>query len=377
MRTRILTLVVASVIAAFTSAGCASSSGSASPAASQATSERPAVQPARPTPSSPSALDANLHGIVVADNLGSSVQLRAVDPQTGAVTATHSFAGGVGTSRQAFNADFTAMAATGPQESDGSTTVGVLTMGGYEPLTSPPTSFGVVNRKQAIGFDPNGNLWFLQSQPDGSDQMYGYVEKAGDLSLQNHKVVWRIGHDWSANGMPSSLADQATLVPVAPNRYEPIPTLATTDWLYLPSGKTELQRDTVMDQYQVGKPLTLTTASMHDVATSGVPHSGLPRFATAVDSQWFLGLDTNGNQLYLGTVKDYSSVSLTPLLPANNWTVHKVVVSPDLGQLAFTASEPNGGPTHLFVAPLRGGQPHDLNFGGDLSPDSNLAAWLS
>src|SRR6202042_1789943 len=90
--------------------------------------------------------------------------------------------------RQAFNSDFTQMAASSPQQADGSQTAGVIPADrAYMPLTSTSGGFGQTLRKLALGFDPSGRLWYeIPANADtGKAASFGTVDpKVGPSSDQ-------------------------------------------------------------------------------------------------------------------------------------------------------------------------------------------------
>ena len=167
-------------------AGCSISVPSAQPPSA---GDKPSASPS----GSPAAVTASaaLHGIVLAIETGQdTVELEALNPATGASTATRTFAGGTATLavdpsdpgyvwRQAFNQDLTEMAATGPQAADGSTSAGYVSdQGGYTALTASTSGgYGTPLQKTAIGFNPRtGDLWYQTPQGNGGPYgHFGYV----------------------------------------------------------------------------------------------------------------------------------------------------------------------------------------------------------
>ena len=291
--------------------GCASSGGSSGSATSSAVGS--SGMSAAPSPTAAAGLHGIIMGAVTANN---TMRVEALDPTTGAITRSRTFVGG-GASlavdngdpgfvwRQAFNTDFTEMAASGPQEADGSSNAGVVSyQGGYRQLTaSTSASYGAQLKKYGIGFNPGtGDLWYMTDHGN-----FGYV---------NHKTRKDTLLNSSApqNGVIGGASDRTYFVPTTHGSYEPIDILAHTDGVYLPSGP-EVDRDPVYDTYKIGKYNHITDMTP-DVKTTGVPPDGVPWMAIPVDDHRFLATGVNTNELYLGALIG-NTVHLHPLLPEN------------------------------------------------------------
>jgi hypothetical protein len=313
----------------------------------------------------------------------------ALDPQTGSSTQIRDFVGGGSNSgaqltfdvnnvlpgftfRADFNPEFTEMAATGPTQADGSSAAGFVDMhGGFHALTpSAQGSFGTVTTKSAIGFDPSGNLWFVQSNADdGSNAKYGYVDP---VTQAEHLV-----------SKPSPIYGSAGVffVDAGHGKYQPVDDGATPEEAFLPNGVGVLRDPNGLASgdhvYQVGPFLTLSVNGEDNFR--GVPRGVVPWMEMPVDSHRFLGF--TDHQIWLGTLGN-GVVYQRPLLADSNWIVGDkyggMTISPDHKQVAFVATDP-GGNMHLFVAPLSGykSQPRMLP-GADryLGNESLLVAWL-
>ena len=88
-----------------------------------------------------------------------------------------------------FNSDFSLMAATGPVQPDGSTAAGVLdTHGHFTALTAPVGGYGSPERKVALGFGPDGRLWYAVSV-DGAYSGFGSVDPSRGPASQRAEHV--------------------------------------------------------------------------------------------------------------------------------------------------------------------------------------------
>jgi hypothetical protein len=365
--------------------GCGSS-GSGSGASVSSAPAATHSDAASPVVTGQSAQTAALHGIVLATPASdSTIELQAVNPSTGAVTATRSFTepdtnqavnnsnAGI-LERPSFNQNFTEMAVTGPSDANGGTAAGVVDAhGNYHALTTGSSGgYGVVYQHDALGFDPAGNFWFIASPAGGNgNAVYGYVDPSGKQHLTTN-------HDWTPNGMPDQLSSEVYFVPDGRGSYQPLPTLSAPEDVFLPGGP-EVQRDPVNFAYQVGPDLTLAVNSADNYQV--VPKSaGMPWMNLPVSSTSFLCHSGDNTQIYLGVLSGHT-VHLHPLLPTSNWTVGDVVVNPSGTQVAFMSTDPAGN-THLFTVSLSGNQaaPHELTeFNGSLSTtplqSTSLVAW--
>ncbi len=375
-------------VAAVTLGACTGggSTGASKPPSSTASAASAAS--VRPTQAAPGAL----HGIILGNKnepAAFGAQLVALDPQTGSSTQTRDFVGGGSDSsaqltfddnevlpgftfRADFNPEFTEMAATGPKQADGSSAAGFVGVHeGFHALTqSAQGGFGTVTAKSAIGFDPSGNLWFIQSNADdGSNAKYGYVDPA---TRTEHLV---------RKPSPSGNSVGVFFVNAGHAKYQPVPDEATPEEVFLPNGVGVIRDPNGLAYgdhvYQVGPYLTLSGDGSDNYR--GTPRGVVPWMEMPVDSHRFLGF--TDHQIWLGTL-DNSAVNLRPLLADSNWIVGDkyggMTVSPDHKQVAFMATDP-GGNTHLFTAPLSGykSQPRMLP-GADryLGSESLLVAWL-
>jgi hypothetical protein len=319
-----------------------------------------------------------LHGILLVDQTGlNTIQLRAVNPMTGAVIQTRTFNGGNAepveaqspgaTARQAFNSDFTEIAARGPVAADGSSSSGVITQQGvYKPLTAGPSGgYGIKLRKTAFAFDPKGNLWYSAVDGAGSlDQpgQFGYVTSAGKDKL-----------------LPAKTDVNSTfeLVPDGHGGYTPQSTLAHGDEVYLPGGP-EVKRNPVDDVYQIG-PYGHVNDMTPETKVEGLPDTGIPWMTLPVDSHRFLGVDVGSppTEIYLGALVG-GMVHLHPLLPKSDQALGDMVVSPDRTRVAFFSTDA-GGQTQLYISSLSAlkSQPHLVaGFNAPVTNTTGLMAWL-
>lgn len=337
---------------------------------------------------------AALHGIILGNRNEPApfgAQLVALDPQTGSSTQTRNFAGGDATDSSAqltydtndvlpgytfradFNPEFTQIAATGPKHADLSSDAGFVDLhGDFHALTqSAQGGFGTVTARRAVGFDPRGNLWFVQSNvDDGSNATYGYVDPA---TRTEHLV-----RD------PSPGPDSAGVffVDAGDGKYRPVQASIMLNEVILPNGVGVLVDPTALAQgdriYQVGPFLTLSLGGREN-NFRGEPPGVTASMEIPVDSHRFLGF--SDHQIWLGTL-GHGVVSLRPLLADSNWTVGDryggMTISPDHKQVAFVATDP-GGNMHLFVTPISGykSQPKMLpGADGYLGRKSLLVDWL-
>jgi hypothetical protein len=365
-------------------AGCGSSGGGTGQSRGPASGSHSVKPSQKGAPNPKAEAEGSLHGIVLATMTGqNTVQLQALSPATGAVTQTRTFTGGsaslaLNTSdpgfvwQQAFDRNFTKVAATGPQAADGSQSVGVVNdKGVYTPLTASTSGgYGTTLQKNAIGFNPGtGDLWYQTPQGNGSDGgQFGYVNlRTGRDTLIKNSSGFQ-------NGVVGGENDRVYFAPDGHGVYAPIDILAHTDQVYLPSG-SEVQRDAVDNGYKVSWQDNANDMTP-DTQITGMPWSGVPWMSIPVDSHRFLGTEVNGNQLYVG-ILGKSVVNLRPLLPDSNRSVGEIVVSPDHTQVAFVSTDA-GGQNELFVASLSAikGQPRQLSaFNGNLGEAYGLLAW--
>jgi hypothetical protein len=313
--------------------------------------------------------------VVTADN---TMRVEALDPTTGTMSQSGTFMGGNASLafdnsdpgfvwRQAFNSSFTEMAASGPQEADGSSNAGVVTyQGGYRQLTASTSgSYGGQLKKYAIGFNPGtGDLWYMTDQGK-----YGYVSHTTgkDTVLKSNAPQ---------NGVIGGANDRTYFVPKMQGTYVPIDILAHTDDVYLPGGP-EVDRDPVNDAYKIGNYNHITDMTP-DIKTTGVPWNGLPWMAIPVDSHRFLATDNQTNELYVGAISG-NTVHLHPLLPKNsNVALGDMVASPDKTEVAFIGTN-EGGQNHLYVASLSAykSPPRELpQFDSNLGSAYGMLDWL-
>jgi hypothetical protein len=314
-------------------------------------------------------------GVVTADK---TMRVEALDPTTGTMSQSGTFMGGNASLafdnndpgfvwRQAFNSSFTEMAASGPQEADGSSNAGVVTyQSGYRQLTASTSgSYGGQLKKYAIGFNPGtGDLWYMTDQGK-----YGYVSHTTgeDTVLKSNAPQ---------NGVIGGANDRTYFVPTTQGTYVPIDILAHTDDVYLPGGP-EVDRDPVNDAYKIGNYNHITDMTP-DIKTTGVPWNGLPWMAIPVDSHRFLATDNQTNELYVGAISG-NTVDLHPLLPENsNVALGDMVVSPDKTEVAFIGTNV-GGQNHLYVASLSAykSPPRELpQFDSNLGSAYGMLDWL-
>jgi hypothetical protein len=336
-----------------------------------------------------------LHGIILGNRNEPApfgAQVVALDPQTGSSTQTRNFAGGDGadssaqltfdvnnvlpgyTFRADFNPAFTQIAATGPTHADHSSDAGFVDLhGDFHALTkSAQGGFGTVTARSAVGFDPSGNLWYVQSNADdGSNATYGYVDPA---TRTEHLV---------RDPSPAPGSAGVFFVDAGDGKYRPVQDSVTQNEVILPNGVGVLVDPVAVVSgekriYQVGPYQTLSPGSGENNFRVEPPGAGAS-MDIPVDSHRFLGF--SDHQIWLGTVGD-GAVSLRPLLADSNWTVGDryggMTISPDHTQVAFVAADP-GGNMHLFVTPISGykSQPNMLP-GADqyLGDKSLLVDWL-
>jgi hypothetical protein len=364
MRVRIGWRVPATAaVAAVLAGGCGSAGTATVPKASPPARHAVAAghqTSAQPSPTPPGA---GLHGIVVAvETALNTVQLQALDPTTGAITVTRTFAGGPASLaydsndpgfvwRESFNQTFTAIAASGPQAADGSVSAGTVNdQGVYAPLTASTSGgYGTTLQKKAIGFNPGtGDLWYQTPQGNGSPSgQFGFV------SLTSGKDQFAKQQTFQ-NGFAGGYNDR---VYFAQNGYGPIDVSAVTDSVFLPGGP-EVSRDTVNGGFQIGK-YGENTDLITDTPAS--PSGDMPWMLIPVDSRRFLATDTDHTQLYLCTLGG-GVIHVHALLPTSNRRVEDVVVDPTGSLVAFVSTD-TGGQEQLYVSSLSAltSQPRQLS----------------
>ncbi len=293
------------------------------------TSEQP------PEVQSPTPEPAATQGIIMAvktdDN---TVELRTLNPDTGEVIGTKTFSSPEAYSaldnsdpgnvwRQAFNHDLTAVAATGPEGSDGSQGVGIVTENGYEQTSEDASGYDETLKKQAIGFNPKTNeLWYQTPQGSGSDE--GLIGKIGP---DGDKVVK--GELPHSNGMIGGLNNRLWFAPNGKLR----DILEAQTTAFLPGG-TEVERDPLSGGFQIGKfgkvhvdsPTTPARPSDATIGWMGVP----------VDGNTFLTKDDN--KLLLNTIGS-NAVRVKSLLPKSNRQIGEMIVNPMANRVTFTTQQ--------------------------------------
>lgn len=326
-------------------------------------SQTPGGQPSATRPA------AEFGGIILANIPadGSSVTLDAIDPATGKVTATRTFTGGQATLaisifdqgtvwRSDFNSTFTEAAATGPQASDGSQSAGYVdTSGTYTAVTASSTGYSSIADKQAIGFAPNGDLWYMVQGSDGTQ--FGHANPAaGPASDQSYRGTTPYQSD--ATGSERAYVTPAGI---------PDAVSAALTTTYLPGG-TEVSQDINGPGYLIG-PWGQISNSTPDTPIEG---GGGDWMVAPVSSRQFLTEDSGKTQLWLNTI-EHGVVQSTAILPATNRTINSAVVSPNGQTAAILGSDGT-----LWIVPISGGQPRQvMGFNASLTQFGGLVAWMS
>lgn len=328
--------------------------------------------PASQAPSAPPA--PKFGGIIVAHvPFDNTVTLEAVDPATGSITATRTFTGGQaqltvdpmdqvnpGVWRSDFNSSFTEAAATGPQASDGSQSAGYVNLGGiYTALTAGSTGYSSVLDKIAIGFAPDGDLWYV-IQGSGGTQ-FGHVNPAaGPSSDQPYNGTAPYASDASGS-------ERAYMTPAGVP--DAVSSAQTT--LYLPGG-TEVTKDPAGPGLQIG-PWGQITSSTPDTPIQGGGDNWVVApdwMAAPVNSRQFLMEDPAKTVLWLNTIEN-GAVHTTALLPVTNRAFTSAVVSPDGQTVAILDSDGT-----LWTVPVTGGQPKQIAT-LNMTMSTSLVAWTS
>jgi hypothetical protein len=301
----------------------------------------------------------------------------ALDPATGAVTGTRVFSA-AGTDpavdwevpgtewRQAFNTSFTELAATSPQQADGTTTAGYAdTSGVYTALTGPNTGYAAAS-EDAVGFNPStGDFWYVIPQGNNGNGEFGYTSQQS-----SHP----------ANHLVPQLPTNGSFYYFAPGGWGPISAdlgTVTPSTVYLPGG-TEVRynpSDSPDSGYQVG-PYGRIGADSPTLPMSDPNASAWP--LAAVNGKSFVAMDSGESELYLCTIGAHS-VSVRPLLPSSTRTLTgEVAVDPSQDTVAFIAT--SGSQYSLYTISLTGtSQPRLVT---NLSPDMSdlglkLIAWVN
>jgi hypothetical protein len=325
----------------------------------------PASQPPASQPSATPAA-ARFGGIILANiSLTGPVTLDAIDPATGDVTATRTFPSGQASLavnaldyppvwRSDFNSSFTEAAATGPQASDGSQSAGYVdTAGTYTARTAGSTGYSSIVDKLAIGFAPDGDLWYVVQGPDGAN--FGHVNPAiGPSSDQPYSGTTPYASDAygterayvTSDGVPDAVTAAITKV-------------------YLPSG-TEVTQDTGGPGYLIG-PWGTISGSTPDTPVKG---GGDEWIVAPVNAHQFLTENNSKTQLWLNTI-EHGVVQTTPLLPMTNRIFNSAVVSPDGQTVAILGSDGT-----LWTVPISGGQPRQVTgFNATVTQFGGLMTW--
>jgi hypothetical protein len=328
-----------------------------------------------------------LHGIILASQDSTGVHLYAIDPASGDVTAERTFAFDSNSyfpalnssdpgwiERESFNSDFTELAATEPQQADGSQNAGYIdTSGLFHALTASPGGYGTTLQYNAIGFSPaTGHLWYQTPQGSGSDTgILGSVDpQAGSGSMQVEKG------SPSANSMIGGYNDRLFF---APDGYGPIDIAAFSldGNIFLPGG-LEADRQVVGPEgYVVGREGKVDDNMM---PSRPLPADvmGWPELPVSATSFLMLGAkwpaDENAKTQIYDVIIHADSCSAIPLLPLSNRQVQETAVNPATTEVAFTSV--NGSVTSLFTTSLAGHQDQPTKL-VDLSSDQlGSAYWL-
>jgi hypothetical protein len=328
----------------------------------------PSTAVTAPTSLAPSTPPASkFGGIIVADvSFDNTVTLDAIDPATGNVTATRTFTGGQAQLtidpmdqrmiwRSDFNNSFTEAAASGPQASDGSQSAGYVNLGEiYTALTAGATGYSSVLDKIAIGFAPDGDLWYMiQGSSGSSGVQFGHVNPAaGPSSDQAYNGT--APYESDASGSERAYITQAG-VPDA------VSAALTTMWL---PGGTEVTQDLNGPGYLIG-PWAKISSSTPDTPIKG---GGDDWMVAPVNSRQFLTEDNAKTELWLNTIAK-GAVWTTPLLPVTNRSFTSAVVSPDGQTVAVLDSDGT-----LWTVPVTGGQPKQVA-GLNMTSYTELVAW--
>jgi hypothetical protein len=294
-----------------------------------------------------------------------SVELDAIDPTTGAVTATRTFNQGAASIavnyldassvwRSDFNSNFTQVAATGPQGSDGGTSAGYVDMsGGFTAVTAGSTGYSTVLAKQAVGFAPGGDLWYEVS--DSGATQFAYVNPAvGAASDQMYKGT--TPYMTEATGSERAYVTPSGL---------PDGVMAAQTTVYLPGG-TEVAQDIGGPGYQIARWNKITSS------TPGTPikGGGDDWMVAPVSRNSFLTEDNTKTMLWLNRIQ-HGVVQTTRILPVTNRTFTSAVVSPDGQLVAILLSDGT-----LWTVPVTGGQPQQLTgFNGSVTQFGGLMTW--
>lgn len=287
--------------------------GTPTPSAAHSTAATPRSQvPGGQSSATPPASE--FGGIILANIPadGSAVTLDAIDPATGNVTATRTFTGGQATLaisifdqgtvwRSDFNSGFTEAAATGPQASDGSQSAGYVdTSGTYTALTASSTGYSSIVDKLAVGFAPNGDLWYMDQGSNGTQ--FGHVNPTvGPSSDQAYSGTAPYQAD--ATG-----SERAYMTPAGIP--DAVSAALTTMWL---PGGTEVTQDLHGPGYLIG-PWGKISSSTPDTPITG---GGDDWMVAPVNSRQFVTEDNSKTQLWLNTI-EHGTVQTTPLLPVTN-----------------------------------------------------------
>lgn len=378
-------LAAASVVTLAACGGGGSPATAPTPVAHSA-SAAPASS-AGPSSSRTASASASFHGIVLASQDPTGVHLFAIDPTSGRVTGERTFAFDSNTftpalnssdpgwiERESFNSDFTELAATGPQQADGSQNAGYIdTSGQFHALTASPSGYGTTLQYDAIGFNPaTGRLWYQTPQGSGSDTgMLGSVDpQAGPGTMRTERG------SPSANGMVGGYNNRLFF---APDGYGPIDIAAFSigGAIFLPGGLEADRQAVGPEGYVVGREGNVDDNMMpsRPLPTDVMGWPQLPVSATSflmLGAKW--PADENGKTQIYDVIIHADSCSAIPLLPLSNRQVQETAVNPAKTEVAFISV--NGSITSLFTTSLSGHQDQPTKLIDLSSNELGSAYWL-
>ncbi|MFJ6671187.1 hypothetical protein ACIQMJ_08790 [Actinosynnema sp. NPDC091369] len=375
MFTRLALWLTALVTASLSMIGCAKEVGTTGASSTSGSSpvNAPADSPGSEVGGTP-AKRPDLHGIVTAEcsNSHRTVTLTAIDPETAQSdarmftlnpdqTANMGCTAPVPTGRirrQAFNRDFTRMAASA-HSADGNTHVGYVTNDRPESFVDlTPQTAGYADRptQNSPVFHPvTGRIWF-----QGPDKLGSVDPDLGPSSSHAEE------QDAFYNGV---IGGYQNTFYFSQDGTTPLDLGAASSTIFSPDGRTEVQFSG-LDGFLIGDRGKVSVQSTAPIRFDGA----ICRPRWFVSSDTFICIDASGTQIYRTAIHaDRSRVTQTALLPETKQKLGDVIADPNGTRIAFVSAI--SGHSALYVTSMSGGdEPRKVL---DLAQeDTSLIDWI-